>query len=119
MFISWLYFAFWLISFVGIQLDRTQWANSTTTTQQSGEPQYQYDYHDGITLLWLFLNLFYSYFLHYVMVFLIATATAMWYFNVEGNYILKGLGHIWDAHIGSLTFASMIVSIVGILKSFS
>jgi hypothetical protein len=51
------------------------------------------------------------------MVFLIATATAMWYFNVEGNYILRGLSYVWSGHIGSLTFASIMVTVVGMLKS--
>jgi hypothetical protein len=51
------------------------------------------------------------------MVFLIATATALWYFNIDGNYILKGLKNIWSSHIGSLTFASMMVTIVSMLKS--
>ena len=51
------------------------------------------------------------------MVFLIATATALWYFNMEGNFILKGLKNIWSSHIGSLTFASLMVTIVSMLKS--
>jgi hypothetical protein len=51
------------------------------------------------------------------MIFLIATATAMWYFNIDGNYIVKGLSHIWKSHIGSLTFASLMITIVGMLKS--
>lgn len=63
------------------------------------------------------INVFYSYFLYYVMVFLVATATALWYFNIEGNYLFKGLGYIFDAHVGSLTFASMIVTIISLLKS--
>ena len=117
MFISYFYFAFWLISFIGIQLDRKSW--TTTSSNGSSEEQYHADYHDFVSIFWLFLNVFYSYFLYYVMVFLIAIATAMWYFTLEGNYILKGLSYIWNAHIGSLTFAAMIVAVINMLKSSS
>lgn len=51
------------------------------------------------------------------MVFLIATATAMWYFKIDGNYIFKGLSYICNGHIGSLTFASIMVTVVSMLKS--
>jgi hypothetical protein len=51
------------------------------------------------------------------MVFLIATATALWYFKIEGNFIIKGLKNICTAHIGSFTFASMLVAIISMLKS--
>jgi len=44
--------------------------------------QYNADYHDFVSIFWLFMNVFYSYFLYYVMVFLIAIATAMWYFSL-------------------------------------
>ncbi len=115
MFMSFFYFTFWLISFIGIQLDRPTESFNKASSQNS--TQYHYDFHDVMSTIWVFFNVFFTYFLYYVMVFLIATATALWYFNINGNYILKGLKHIWKGHIGSLTFAAMIVAILNFLKS--
>lgn len=53
------------------------------------------------------------------MVFLIATATAFWYYNIEDNYLIKGLKYIYNGHIGSLTFASLMIGIVSLLKGCS
>lgn len=110
MFISFFYFVFWLISFAAIQLNR-----SPDTFDNTKE--HQFDAYDALSSIWLFFSLFYSYFFYYVMVFLIATATALWYFNMDGNYILKGLKNIWSSHIGSFTFASLMVTVVSMLKS--
>src|SRR5690606_1399147 len=104
---------FWLVSFIGIQLDRsTESMTAVTSSNQSNQATYNFDIHDVIATFWIFLNFFYSYFLYYIMVFMIATATAFWYFNVDGNYITKGIQYIWNGHIGSLTFASMIAAII-------
>ena len=46
------------------------------------------------------------------MVFLVATATAMWYYNVEGNYLCIGIGRIIKYHIGSFTFAAIILTLI-------
>ncbi len=65
--------------------------------------------------------MFFSYFFQYVMVFLVATAVGLWYFNCNTRnnrgYLMKGLGNIVQSHIGSLSFASMIVAVVSFLKS--
>lgn len=125
------YFAFWIVSLIGIQLDRSPEniqnlttpsdsktaGTSGTTNSTTKEPQYKGDIHDVFTAIWMCLNIFYSYFLYYVMVFLIATATALWYYGIESNYITTGLKNLWKGHIGSLTFASMIVTIISILKN--
>jgi hypothetical protein len=129
MIISFFYFAFWLVSFIAIQLDRpvesynnvsalnTSSVNAASSNLNGTSPQHTFDKYDLVTFFWIFFNFFYSYFLYYVMVFLIATATAMWYFNIEGNYLVKGLKYIWNGHIGSLTFASIIVSLISLMKS--
>ncbi len=51
--------------------------------------------------------------------FLIATAVGIWYFNKNSNknYLITGLVNLVGAHVGSLSFASIIVSIVSFLKS--
>ena len=46
------------------------------------------------------------------MVFLVATATAMWYYNVEGNYLCIGIGRIIRYHTGSFTFAAIILTLI-------
>lgn len=60
----------------------------------------------------MFLQLFYSFFFHYCTVFLIATAAAFWYYNVGSNYICIGIKRIIANHLGSFTFAAMIMAIV-------
>jgi len=52
------------------------------------------------------------------MVFLIATACALWFFGMDRNYLTTGLGWITKAHLGSLTFASLLITIITIIKNF-
>jgi len=49
-------------------------------------------------------------------VFLIATAAAMWYYNVDGSYICTGFKRIIANHAGSFTFAAIIVAIIAMAK---
>ncbi len=63
-------------------------------------------------IIWWFLQLFYSFFFHYCIVFLIATAAAMWYYNVDGNYLCTSLKRIIANHLGSFTFAALIMALV-------
>lgn len=52
------------------------------------------------------------------MVFLIATGCALWYFGQDDkNYLCTGLRWIFGSHLGSLTFASIIITIVTLLKN--
>jgi hypothetical protein len=51
------------------------------------------------------------------MVFLIATAAGLWYYGFDKNYLKTGLRWIWSSHVGSFTFAAMIVAIIDMLKS--
>jgi hypothetical protein len=69
----------------------------------------------GVSFLHLFYYIFFSYFLYYVMVFLVATSAADWYYQ-RGSSFCSGLGRLMGAHIGSLTFASIIVSLVKIVQ---
>jgi|LakMenEpi03Aug12_release.lakeMendotaPanAssembly.Ray.scaffolds.fasta_scaffold139184_4 hypothetical protein len=36
----------------------------------------------------------------------------MWYYNIDGSYILTGLKRIFSNHLGSITFAAMLIAIV-------
>lgn len=55
-------------------------------------------------------------FLYYVMTFLIATACANWYYDIEDNYYTTGVGRINRFHIGSLTFGAIIITIINLIK---
>lgn len=67
---------------------------------------------DILSGVWLFLSTFYGFFIYYVMVFLIAVATGLWYYSVDKNYLFTALGWIFKSHIGSFTFASILVAII-------
>ena len=56
------------------------------------------------------------FFFYYCLVFLIATACAMWYYNVDGNYLCIGIKRIVRYHTGSFTFAALIITIVTIAR---
>lgn len=36
----------------------------------------------------------------------------MWYYNIDGSYIFTGLKRIFANHLGSFTFAAMLIAIV-------
>lgn len=63
-------------------------------------------------MIWMFLQLFYSFFFQYCTVFLMATAAAFWYYNVSSNFICTGFKRIIANHLGSFTFAALIMAIV-------
>lgn len=71
----------------------------------------------AFALIWLFLQFFYSFFFYYCIVFLIATAAAFWYYNVDGNYLCVGAKRIMANHLGSFTFAAIIVALIAMAKS--
>lgn len=50
------------------------------------------------------------------MVFLIATGAAMWYYNVDGNYFCVGVKRIIANHLGSFTFAAVIVALISMAR---
>ncbi len=55
-------------------------------------------------------------FFYYCMVFLIATAAAMWYYGIDGNYLCIGVKRIIRYHVGSFTFAAIILTIVTMVR---
>lgn len=71
----------------------------------------------GIALLHLFYYFFFLYFFYYVMVFLIASAAADWYFQRGDGGCCTGVARLLRAHIGSITFASIIITIVKIAQT--
>jgi hypothetical protein len=72
----------------------------------------------GISVLHLFYYFFFVFFLYYAMVYLIASAAGDWYFNRQSAGCCTGVGRLTGSHIGSITFASIIISLVKILQAF-
>ena len=66
---------------------------------------------------YFFFYIFITEFLFYVEVFLISTSVAYWYYGKsEENGCWSGTGVLNRYHIGSLTFASMLIIVVKIIK---
>ena len=93
-----IFIGFWIWSLIAIILDYPNTNQNSTSSPLVG--------------VWCLLSIFYTTFISYVMVFLIATATAFWYFQKDDSYCLKGMKWIITAHIGSFTFASLIITLV-------
>lgn len=55
-------------------------------------------------------------FLYYVMVFLIGYTCAKWFYNHISTGCCRGFSLLNSAHIGSLTFASLLIGILKILQ---
>lgn len=66
--------------------------------------------------IWIVMIIFMTLFLYYVMVFLIGYCCANWFYGHHNSGICRGFGHINKSHIGSLTFASILVTIVKIIQ---
>jgi hypothetical protein len=61
--------------------------------------------------------LFFTYFFHYVMVFLVSSCVYNWYYQLGKPGVCVGLGHLVSSHLGSLTFASFLITIIKIAQS--
>ncbi len=72
---------------------------------------------EAFMVYFIFMYIFMSQFLYYVLVFLIATACSFWYYGVHENYFCKGSKWLNFYHIGSLTFGAFLVTVVSIIKS--
>lgn len=55
--------------------------------------------------------LFFNCFLYYVMVYLIANGVADWYY-MRGERCCSGIGRLFSYHLGSITFASLLIPFV-------
>ena len=102
---------FWIASMVAIQLQGIN-ANDNDPNNTTGEE----GKHAGLSFLWVLFHIFYTIFFYYCMVFLIATACAMWYYDIDGNYLFTGIKRIVRYHVGSFTFGALLVTIVTMLR---
>lgn len=98
-------FSFLLLSFgVAWSLQAISTIEGPITSQQR-----------GLFVLQLIYYLFFNFFMYYVLVFLIASAVGYWYYQKEGGCCV-GLKHLVGSHIGSLTFASIIIGFIKFIQ---
>lgn len=64
----------------------------------------------------VFTYIFMAIFFYYVLSFLISTACAMWYFNLEENYFCIATSRINRNHIGSFSFAALLLALVRFMQ---
>jgi hypothetical protein len=70
----------------------------------------------GILAYFIFVYIFLTIFFYYVLSFLVSTACAMWYYGNTGNYWCEGTTRINKYHIGSFTFAALLLTLIKMLK---
>ena len=99
---------------VAIQLNI---AKENGSNQNVATPQDQK--HSGLTFLWSIFHIFYSVFFYYCSVFLIATACALWYYDIDQNFLCTGIKRIIRYHIGSITYAAVLITIITTLKQMA
>lgn len=63
-----------------------------------------------------FIYAFATLFTYYVTVFLVASAVAVWYYQVKDKTVCSGFGWLFKGHLGSLTFAALVIIIIKMLK---
>lgn len=68
---------------------------------------------------WIFMFGFMTIFLYYVMVYLMANCCGFWYYGKPQLGFLQGLLKLNRYHIGSLTFATIIISFVRLFKKLT
>ena len=65
-------------------------------------------------VFFIFMGIYLGYFLYYLMVFVLSTAVAYWYYQ-EPKHILHGYKTV-KKHLGSLALASLIITIITVLR---
>jgi len=63
---------------------------------------------------YFFMTIYFSYFLYYLMVFAVSTAVAHWYYQQQRS-ILYGYKTV-HKHVGSLALASIVITIITVLR---
>lgn len=73
----------------------------------------------GSSIYWAFLLLFFNIYFYYTSIFLTSYSLAIWFYQKQS---MDGFGtpfkHMVRYHLGSITFATLIISIVKFIKFF-
>lgn len=88
------------------------WSLQTVAAVPNHHPNQQM-YAIGVPALCYYL--FFSFFMYYVIVFLIASAVGQWYYQ-RSTGCCAGLGNLFRGHLGSLTFASVLITIIKLFQ---
>lgn len=64
----------------------------------------------------IFNYIFFTFFSYYVMVFLIASSAAIWYYQSRKSMLGSGIKWLFQAHIGSITFGALIITIIKMMQ---
>lgn len=67
-------------------------------------------------VFWI-LYLFFTYFFYFSTVFLIGASVALWYYKQDKDGVVGTSFKWWLYHIGSLTFGSVIITIIRVIRS--
>jgi hypothetical protein len=63
-----------------------------------------------------FAYVFFTTFSYYIMVFLVASCVAIWYYQSERSMLGSSIRWLVKGHIGSLTFAALVITIIQVMK---
>lgn len=98
---------FWIFSWLGV------YSIGVINQKTSGSDTFVI-----LTYVWYAFAVFFGFFLYYCMVFLVAVACAYWYYQFEENSVMKGFNLI-KYHLGSITFASIVITIITMMRILS
>lgn len=105
-FLAAMFFVFWIFSVIAVQSR----ANKHIIAQESTRGD------QGIMGYFVIMYIFMAIFFNYVLTFLIATSCGLWHYGIEGNYWCEGTGRINRYHVGSITFAAILVVLMRVLS---
>jgi hypothetical protein len=106
-----IFFIFWLIAIIG----ELAYLNSLEHQRQLN-PSISTSTPNALLTLWIIYFIFMAEFLYYVQTFLISTCCSHWYYRITSNYFTHGVFTLNRYHLGSLTFAALIITFLNLLK---
>jgi hypothetical protein len=96
------------------------WASSITglvILLLANPPPLSYSTTESIITIQGFAYTFFTFFSYYVMVFLVASCVAVWYYQSERSMLGSGIRWLMKGHIGSITFAALMITIIKMVKT--
>lgn len=97
-----MFLAFWIVTLICMQ------HQSSTNSNNGWDNAKEIVFY----IFWIFMIVFFAIFMYYVLVFLVAYMVGKWYYGHQHTGCCSGLGALNRAHIGSLTFATLLIGLV-------
>ena len=107
-----IYEAFWFMSFFGIAIHQ-------------GDPEEEKDYvvqrglNIFVMVVWVLFNIFFTFIFYHATVFLISTASAIYFYGLKDSFFCTGLGRIFKYHLGSFQQSYFLALPVAILRQLA